>query len=154
MQTSYDNKSCQQLMLNTLKHLRSLKLSRFEPIHKCMGQVWSCKKGKKQLETRVIIKILTQPCQPRKFDFFTCLCLVLQTETANRADLFPYLPISFKSKVAIGQFFWKMQRKIWYIFHFRGGRHGSSPQNPVVNGTENDCKKIVKSHSVLFMYSM
>ena len=47
MQTSYDNKSCQQLMLNTLKHLRSLKLSRFEPIHKCMGQVWSCKKGKK-----------------------------------------------------------------------------------------------------------
>ena len=37
----------------------------------------------------------------------------------NRADLFPYLPkenfpISFKPKVAIAEFFWKMQRKTWY----------------------------------------
>ena len=27
-------------------------------------------------------------------------------------------PISFKPKVTIAEFFWKMQRKTWYIFHF------------------------------------
>ena len=41
-------------------------------------------------------------------------------------------PISFKPKVAIAEFFWKMQRKTWYIFHFGGGRHADFPQKPVV----------------------
>ena len=40
--------------------------------------------------------------------------------SANRADLFSYLPkgifsISFKPKLAIAEFFLKMQRKIWYF---------------------------------------
>ena len=42
-------------------------------------------------------------------------------------------PISFKPKVAIAEFFWKMQRKTWHVFHFGGGRHASFPQKTDVN---------------------
>ena len=41
-------------------------------------------------------------------------------------------PIFFKPKVAIAEFFWKMQRKTWYIFHFGVGPHASFTQKPVV----------------------
>ena len=41
--------------------------------------------------------------------------------TANRADLLPFslpsqrhFPIFFKPKLAIAEFFWKIQRKTWY----------------------------------------
>ena len=40
-------------------------------------------------------------------------------------------PISFKPKVAIAEFFWKMQEKN-LVFHFEGVRHASFPQKPVV----------------------
>ena len=42
--------------------------------------------------------------------------------------------ISFKPKVAIAEFIWKMERKIWYSIWGRGGggRHASFPQKPVV----------------------
>ena len=55
--------------------------------------------------------------------------------TANGPFSLPYqrnFPISFKPTVAIAEFFWKMQRKTWYIFYFGGGRHSSFPQKPVV----------------------
>ena len=36
------------------------------------------------------------------------------------------IPISFKPKVAIAKFVWKMQKKIWYYEKW-GGRHASFP---------------------------
>jgi hypothetical protein len=30
---------------------------------------------------------------------------------------------------SVAEFFWKMQRKTWYVFLFGGGRHTSFPQN-------------------------
>jgi hypothetical protein len=37
------------------------------------------------------------------------------------------IPIFFKPKVAIAEFFWKIQRKN-LLFYFRGGHHASFPQ--------------------------
>ena len=55
----------------------------------------------------------------KKFCPVSCLSLVLLNWDSQQGKTFSLpsirnFPISFKPKVAIAEFFWKMQRKIWY----------------------------------------
>ena len=56
-------------------------------------------------------------------------------------------PISFKPKVAIAKFVWKMQKKIWYYEKWVG-RHASFPPRRSVNR----CTLVEKPWKKLFIY--
>ena len=73
----------------------------------------------------------------KNFRLFGCLILVLLNWDSQQGRPFSLtsqrnFPISFKPKVAIADFFWKIAKKN-LVFHFGGGRHASFHQKPVVN---------------------